>query len=630
MAKSLLQKSWFKKIYDTVLKYQYIFLFSFVFLIYNLNFRNINSIDTIPASLLPFALLHSHTLQLDIFASFIQGENGGAVSLIGSHFYSVYPVVTPVLVTPLYVIPYLVLNFLHIPFDMSNSTFFLTVFAMEKISAACISSLAIVFFFAGLREIIDKKTALITALIFAFGTNMWSICSQALWQHGMVALLFSIMFFLIVTNEKDGHLRNYLLLGVCSGLLVFTRPSDSFMVLPVVAYVFYKNFKFFVIYCMGALAVSLPVMIYNFSVFHTIFGGYSSMTTGGGFGLQIISLTALSQILVQAIGLLFSPQLGLFIFTPIALIAILGFFKIKSTPSKALKVFHYSLAVALVLETFVFAAWFWNYHQYAGATPGIMFGPRYFSGFLPAICILIGIYLDSLWNPEKSKINGASIKNTLIVCVISLLVVWSVFAQIVGAFYYPNGNWQEFPKFTLDQAGNVTDTPIIKTFNEGPIIVNPVNILLNLEQRNDIIDPTTDFAIRMGTNLDKGWGSLEYNASQPVRSMGNYSSVSVQYMRYSITENNCTLSLDAAGGKEARTMMIYVNHKFVKNVSITPGYQEIRIPVILKSSLRLGNNILEFKMPDNCADLTASDNSKSAPADACVKIRALKLSCIHT
>jgi len=623
-----IQKNHFLKIiYDIIQKYQYIFLFFGVFLIYNLNFRNINSIDTIPASLLPFALLNSHTLQLDMFSSFIQGDNSAAFLQIANHFYSIYPIVTPILVTPLYVIPYLVINFLHIPLDMSNSSFFLTVFAMEKISASCISSLAVVFFFAGLKEIINKKIALITTLIFAFGTNMWSICSQALWQHGMVALLFSASFFLIVTNEKNEQLRNYFLLGICSSLLVFNRPSDSFMILPIMVYVFYKNIRSFIIYCLIVFVSSLPVMFYNLSIFHNILGGYSSMATGIGFGPEIITQSIGSQIITQSVGLLFSPHLGLFIFTPIALIAILGFFKIYSIPNKTLRGFLYSFAVALILETFVFALWFWNFHLHAGSAPGIMFGPRYFSGFLPAICILIGIYLNSLVNPGNSKFKMASLKKILIVCVISLFVVWSVFTQIVGAFYYPNGNWQEYPEFTIDQIGNVMNTPILKTFNEGPIIVNPINILQNLERRNDIIDPTTDFAIKMGTNLDKGWGILEYNESQPVRGIGNYSSISVQYMKYSITENNCTLSMVASSENEPHTMMIFVNNKFVNNFSITTNYEQITTPVKLKSSLRMGNNILEFKIPDNCTDLSSINASKNTLSNTCMQIQTLKISC---
>ena len=623
----IIKKKMLRSIYEIIQKYQYIFLFFCVFLIYNLNFRNINSIDTIPASLLPFALLNSHTPQLDMFLSFIQGENIGAFVIIGNHFYSMYPIVTPILVTPLYVIPYLVINFLHIPLDMSNSSFFLTVFAMEKISASCISSLAIVFFFAGLKEIINKKIALITALIFAFGTNMWSICSQALWQHGMVALLFSVMFFLIVTNEKNEHLRNYLLLGVCSSLLVFNRPSDSFMVLPIVVYVFYKNIRSFILYCLIVFVSSLPVMFYNISLFHNIFGGYSSMATGLGFKLEILTPSIGSQIITQAIGLLFSPQLGLFIFTPIALVAIFGFFKIYSIPNKTLRFFFYSFAVVLILETVVFALWFWNFHLHAENGPGIMFGPRYFSGFLPAICILIGIFLNSLVNPENSKFKMASLKKILIVCVISVFVVWSVFAQIVGAFYYPNGNWQEFPQFTEAQLGDMMDTAILKTFNEGPIIVNPINILQNLERRNDIIDPTTDFAIKMGTNLDKGWGILVYNESQQVRAIGNYSSISVQYMKYSITENNCTLSMVASSVNEPRSMMIFVNNKFVNNFSITNNYEQIKTSVILKSSLRMGNNIIEFKIPDNCMDLSSTNTLKNIRSGTCMKIQNLKISC---
>ena len=70
-------------------------------------------------------------------------------------------------------------------------------------------------------------------------------------------------------------------------------------------------------------------------------------------------------------------------------------------------------------------------------------------------------------------------RDLLYLSLIALLFVWSIFVQAVGAFCYPNGNWDDTPQ-SVDQyperLWNWNDTQIGRSFHSGPIIVNPFYI----------------------------------------------------------------------------------------------------------------------------------------------------------
>ena len=153
----------------------YLVLFILTVLVYNLNFRAINSADTLGASLLPFVILDTHAPWISAASPLIQSENIVSFIPSGDLLYPAYPIVTPVLVTPLYIIPYIIMKVLQIPLDMTNGTCFLIVYAMEKVAASIITAAAVVAFYAGMRKVVREKTAIVTAVILAFGTSMWSI-----------------------------------------------------------------------------------------------------------------------------------------------------------------------------------------------------------------------------------------------------------------------------------------------------------------------------------------------------------------------------------------------------------------------------------------------------------------------
>jgi len=87
-------------------------------------------------------------------------------------------------------------------------------------------------------------------------------------------------------------------------------------------------------YIFGALLSGIPFLLYNIHYFGNLFGGYSTLLNSFDFS---------SEIFARLMGLLFSPSRGLFVYTPVMLLSILGFLIYSNCQVKELKSFYYYL-----------------------------------------------------------------------------------------------------------------------------------------------------------------------------------------------------------------------------------------------------------------------------------------------
>lgn len=432
-------------------------LFIIVCLVYLSNCRTIGSGDTISASLLPFSILANQNLYLDQFNNYFITISPYVywAKEVNGHHISTYPIVTPILITPLYIFPYILMSILHIPVDVAHPWFMTILTIMEKFAASFIAALAVVFVFASLRELTDRTTALITALIFAFATNTWATSSQALWQHGMVELLLAASIYLIILNEKQNKDKYIIALGILSGLFAFNRPIDSILLIPVVFYILSLRDKRIAYYMCSAFLISLPFIYYNMHYFGSIFGGYNSLING--FHFDQLEGTA---------GLLISPSRGIFIYTPIIIFAVLGYFKIRQIPNDRIKNFLFVMGIAILALLYV-------YGSFALWWAGWSYGPRFLAGALPVLMVYLGLYIKDI-----------NRKNLLVISIFVILLVWSIFAQFVGAFYYPNGNWDEESNVDPGNTGKLwdwKDTPMTGSFLAGPAPrMDYINVISNM------------------------------------------------------------------------------------------------------------------------------------------------------
>jgi hypothetical protein len=454
---------------EEIKKHDLLFLFLLIFTIYNLNFRPIESGDTFPATLLPFSILDQHSVFFDHFINYIQTvKHPYMFSVNGGHYLSYFPIVVPVLVTPLYVIPYLFLHFFHIPVDMANPSFEIIRLIMDKIAASVIAALSAIFLYVSLKHLFSKKTALFCTLIYAFATNTWVISSQTLWQHGAVELFLVILFYLVVINEEQENRNIFFLMGMLSGLLFFCRPVDSILLLPIICYVFVHNTREKLYYVCTLILVSLPFAAYNFYFFNNLFGGYISNVSFFDFNFNAIN---------SFFGLIISPNRGLLIFSPVCLLAIFGISGIKKIKTKKMQCFLLLLAISVLCQIIVYSFFkiWWA---------GWCYGPRFLTGMLPFLIIFLALYFDML---SKKTWTEKGIRKYLITVVIIILICWSVFVQIVGAFYYPGNYWDGNPNIdqNTQRLWDWNDSQILYSYRAGLYPYNGVSFFFNKSLTED-------------------------------------------------------------------------------------------------------------------------------------------------
>ena len=546
-------------------RHEILCLFCLVYLVYNINGRTIASGDTIPASLLPFGILENHNLYLDQFFYYFETnfERAYWVKEIDGHYLSIYPIVTPVLVAPLYILPFLLMKLTHIPVDLFHPGFALIVPIMEKLSASMIASFSTIFVFLSVRELINKRIAIIVALIFAFATNTWTISSQGLWQHGLVELLLAMSIYLVLINEKHASVKIIISLGIISGLFVFNRPVDSILLIPIIYYIFGLRDRRIAYYLCAMFISGVPFLLYNFHYFGNLFGGMSSV-----LGL----FDGRSGFIMPFMGLLISPSRGLFVYTPIMLFSILGYFRILQITNSKIRNFLFVMGISILALVAVYASFgmWWA---------GWSYGPRFLTGMLPALAMFLGLYIKYI------SLNIKRRKNLLTICIFSILLIWSIFAQLVGAFYYPNGGWDGDPNVDLhpEKLWDLEDTQIMRSFSAG--IAPPRNYIKDLQT---VVTPLQDIVVE---GLGKGWYGIEIWDGTPTRWMENDALVSFR------SPKNTNLSLRLTSFYRPRTLEIYAGSEQVAKENIpSTGFGDTTTPIHLVK----GMNIMRFHVPEGC------------------------------
>jgi hypothetical protein len=234
-----------------------------------------------------------------------------------------------------------------------------------KLSAALLSSLAVALLAGSFRQRCPVGPALLAALLFGLGTSVFST-SQALWQHPAVVLFLVIaiealsrMEAAITDAEK---LRPGLVAALALSLAAAARPATIPMCAALFLFLLSRTRPHAPRLLAMAAGPALAIAAYN-----TLFFGapwHFGPGLSGRFGAAFPESLA---------GLLVSPARGLFIFTPIALLALWGL--VRESRRSALA---RALLAAASLH-FIFMS-LWN--EWHG---GESFGPRLLTDLLPAL-----------------------------------------------------------------------------------------------------------------------------------------------------------------------------------------------------------------------------------------------------
>jgi hypothetical protein len=295
---------------------------------------------------------------------------------------------------------------------------------------------ALVFFLG--RQYLDLRRAATLAVVFAFCTPAWSTASRALGQHGFSMLLLAGVLLLLerARSGRGGLFRAGFLLA----LAFFVRPTNAIPVLAVSIWAAWRLPSLLPRLLAGFVRVTLVFAAVHWRMYGLPLAPYSFVRRDGAPGLSLHS--AFGEALV---GNLLSPGRGLLVYSPIAVLAILGAWLWWRGRERRDWVF---LAGGIL-----FAHWL-LISAFEDSVAGHSYGPRYFSDVTPVwIMLLIPVWQRLRFSPS--------------VVLVAALAAVSVFMHRQGAWCAPCAHWNLTPRIVEEDRSRVRDwrdPPFLRNF----------------------------------------------------------------------------------------------------------------------------------------------------------------------
>lgn len=294
---------------------------------------------------------------------------------------------------------------------------------VERFAASTFVALAAVFVYLLCLQELPRAWAAAMALVFAFATPAWSIGSRALWQHTLsMPLLAASLWILSAARRRPG-------LVPWAGLALMTafwvRPTNflSLAVFSLYVLAFHRQHA-----AACAAAMIPPLLLFggiNHSIYHTVLTPYSSVGRAAG---QLSVHPRFGEALTAN---LISPGRGLFVFSPIFLLA--GFACRGADEDRNLSWLRRASIVVVASHWILLS----SFVQWWG---GHCFGPRFFTDLAPLLVFLL--------IPAVQRIRAGNRPLTILSAV---LLLWSVFVHHQGVRSQAAIDWSITP-VSIDQS----------------------------------------------------------------------------------------------------------------------------------------------------------------------------------
>jgi hypothetical protein len=256
--------------------------------------------------------------------------------------------------------------------------------------------------------------AVAVALIFAFGTSAWSTASRALWQHGPSMFLLSLALLILL---RGGRL---FWVGLLLAGAYVVRPTNLIPLVGAAGWVLGSRPRRLPEFLLGVASVFALFVLSNLS----IYGSWLSPYYRPGFYSS-------NAFIAEALaGDLISPNRGLFVYSPVLLLSLMGFaLKVASRRQTLLDL---SLAACIIGHWIAIAAangnW-WAGHSY---------GPRFFTDLLP--------YLIYFIIPVVAWLDSASgVRRLAVAALLGVTALTSVAMHAQGALNPETSAWNGYP-----------------------------------------------------------------------------------------------------------------------------------------------------------------------------------------
>lgn len=425
----------------------------FLVTVYSVNGRDPVSFDTTPTCMLTLTLVRGEGVFLDRFAPLLTRIAGYGVPPFATasreHLLSRYPVAPALMIAPL-VAPQVWLLDWRVPgWDRRN---ILLVFneckLMTRRSLAVLMAAAMVLLHRVLLGMGLRSAAVPAVLACGLGSEVWMIGSQAPWQHGPAA--FCLVAAITILGKPVPLSRTRLVLGgLATAMLVSCRLMDVVFALAILFCLLRVQPRGLRWFLPGPIICAVLLISYNLWFFDSPVGGQAALEQIHRSSHNVQGAWS-GTLFDGLLGTLFSPNRGLFVFSPWALVAVL------CLPATWRRLQPHQLICWLLWSLVPFSLVLSKYAVWWG---GHCFGPRYWTEAMPLFAILLAMALERLRSAGRAAI-----------IIAWSTIVFSIAVQVIGAFCYPS-TWNLQPtNIDVDhrRLWDWRDTEIMRCLREYP------------------------------------------------------------------------------------------------------------------------------------------------------------------
>jgi hypothetical protein len=287
----------------------------------------------------------------------------------------------------------------------------------EKLVASLVTAFTAMVLYLIARRRLSVPRALLLTFVFAFCTPAWSVAGRGLWQHGPSMLMLTLALWAMVSAERRPWVVQYASLPLAFAFVV--RPTNAIPIALLSLVVLVRHRRYFLRYVLWSLPVVIGFLGFNFAVYHTWHSWYYSPKRVGHGALLWEAL----------VGNLVSPNRGLFVFSPILLLALYGAWLKLRRDRAPLDV---ALAATVVLHWLLISSHLpWN--------GGHTYGNRLFADMIPYFMYFLIPVVAALPDPRHVG------RRPALAAAFVALVVVSLAIHYRGAYRRVAWDWNSSP-----------------------------------------------------------------------------------------------------------------------------------------------------------------------------------------
>jgi hypothetical protein len=135
------------------------------------------------------------------------------------------------------------------------------------------AALAVVFFLTA-RFALPLRRSILVASFGAFGTQVWSTATRALWAHTWMIFLLGFVILVLVAHEIKGRRLRPVVLASLLSWMFFVRPAAVVPIFVVTAYILILRRELFLSYALTGLAWLALFVEYSYYHFGQLLPNY--------------------------------------------------------------------------------------------------------------------------------------------------------------------------------------------------------------------------------------------------------------------------------------------------------------------------------------------------------------------